>query len=663
MIKDKINLKSVELVLWILVIISLGINISCEYTQLHIVVKYILRLVINNKSYNYLLNLINIDTIQKIFNSIFRNILYVAIIFSIIVLVFRKIMDKYEKNKLRKSDNSLNGVIMNYLDGNERRVFVLSGAWGSGKTHSIKEFFKRYSKYNNVKPHYISCFGISTRNELIDEIKLSYEKDDDRLIIKLLEFIKSIPFIGEGIYKLCKPKYDFNSMKKGSIFIFDDFERIISDIIYENRNIGYYNTKRISRNHNDPRDISDIKKVIEELQSKVSYLYNQNIDLVNLNKYEKLNIITGIINEINEIYEMKVIIICNYDKLDKKFSYEVFDGKMSSIKYKVKSSDESIRNTILSSIEKLIYLEDKKVIFIKKLINNEIENIIKIWKVSNVENLRVLGGIIAAFIDFVELMDIEKIDGIERDVFYSILIAHISYFRSTMDCIKDINIGENVVVFNRKIELKYPDGYGKENNKFKFLELCKETLNIRWIGHYSSYYWILGERMEDEIIEKELSSFRKNNYGIQNSLALKEQLGIEELKLIISKENKFNLEDVFYAFYMLKDKNDDLMKNILQSTKCVSSHYNSLSDIENLLTYMDTTKSSYLLIDEEFKNIIFEKILKSYDNVEKLYEECNRKYSDKGVYMTQIDSIEIFIEWCYENKLNLPKEDKELLNL
>lgn len=651
MIKDKINLKHIELGLWILVIIFLGISISCEFTQVHIVVKYILRLVLNNKNYNYLLNLINIGIVQIIFNNIFRNILYIAITFSIIVMIYRKIMDKYVKNQLQKNDNSLNGVMSSYLESNEKRVFVVAGAWGAGKTHRVKEFFKLYSKYNNIKPHYISCFGISTRRELIDEIKLSYERDDDRLRIKLLEFIKSIPFIGEGIYKLCKPKYDFNSMKKKSIFIFDDFERIISDIVYENRNARYYNKSRISRNHNDPRDISDIKKVIEELQSKVSYLYNQNVDLVNLNKYEKLNIMTGIINEINEIYEMKVIIICNYDKVDQKFSYEIFDGKMSSIKYKVKSSDENIRNTILSSIENLIYLEDKKVRFIKNFISQEIENIIKLWKVSNVENLRVLGGIIAAFIDFVELMDIEKVDGLEKNVFYSVLIAHISYFRDIMNEIKDISIGENVVVFNRKIEFKYPFGYGGQNNEFKFLELCKETLNIKWIGHNSSFYWILGERIDNEIIEEELSLFRNNNYGIQDKLVLKEQLEIQELEYIISKENKFNIEDIFYVFYLLKDKNKCLIKNIIESDKCISNYYNSLNDIENLLIYMNNTKSIELLDDEEIKNIIFEKILKNYNNIEKLYEECIEKFENKVNYRTQNDFIQIFVEWIYENKV------------
>lgn len=651
MIKSKINLKSIELGLWILVIISLGINVSCKFIQVHIIAKYILSLVLSNKSYNYLLNLINIDTLQIRFNNICRNILYIATIFSIIVLVYRKIMDKYVKNKLRKSDNSLNGVMSNYLESNEKRVFVVAGAWGAGKTHRVKEFFKLYSKYNNIKPHYISCFGISTRKELVDEIKLSYEKDDDRLRIKLLEFIKAIPFIGEGIYKLCKPKYDFNSMKKGSIFIFDDFERIISDILYENENDRYYNKSRISKNHSDPRDISDIKRVIEELQNKVSYLYNQNVDLVKLNKYEKLNIMTGIINEMNEIYEMKVFIICNYDKLDKKFSYEIFDAKMSSIKYKLKSSDENIRNTILSSIENLIYLEYKKVRFIKDFINQEIESVIKLWKLSNIENLRVLGGIIAAFIDFVELIDIEKVDGLERNVFYSILIAHISYFRDIMNKIVDINIGENIVVFNRKIELKYQLTYGLQNNKFKFLEFCKETLNIKWIGHNSAFYWILGERIDNEIIEEELSLLRKNNYGIQDNLALKEHLEIQELESIIIKENKFNIEDILYAFYLLKDKNRDLIKNIIESDKCVSNHYNSLNDIENLLSYMNDTKSIEILEDEELKKIIFQKILKAYNNIEKLYEECIEKFENKDKYRIQSDSIQIFIEWVYENKI------------
>lgn len=651
MIKDKFNLKSIEIMLWILVVVSVVIAIICEFNQAHIVVKYVCRLILNDKCYIYLLNLIYIERVKIIFINICRKLIYISIAFSLSTFIFRSIMDKVTKDKLHKSNNELNRVMSNYLENDEKRVFVVSGAWGAGKTHIVKDFFKIYSRYNSIKPHYISCFGISTRKELIDEIKLSYEKDDNRLKIKLLEFIKATPFIGEGIYKLCKPKYDFNTMKKKSIFIFDDFERVISDVLYESSRCRSYNKSRIHSNYNDPRDIKDIKKAIEELENKVSYLYNQNLDLVKLNKYEKLNIMTGIINEINEIYEMKVIIICNYDRLDKIFSYEIFDCKMSSIKYKVKSNDENIKNTILSHIENLIYLEYTKVTLIKNLINKEKENIIKLWKDSNIENLRVLGGIIASFVDFVELIDIEKINGIERNIFYSIFIAHISYFKNNMDEIKNIDIGENIVLFNRKKELEYQLLYRAQNNAFKFLEYSEETSNIKWIGHNISYYWIVGDRINIEILEEELHRFREANYEIQNKLALRETLNLQEVEEIINEENKFNIEDILYVFYLLKDKNEVFVKKIIESEKCISNCYDSLNKIEDLLKYMKNTNCIDLLEDEEFKNVIFEKILKRYDNTEKLYEECIEKFERKGNYRTQNDSIEIFIEWICNNKV------------
>ena len=97
-------------------------------------------------------------------------------------------------------------------------VFWLDGSWGSGKTFFIKTFFENQI-YKKKKIYYISCFGIKTREQaekiLINEI-------EKQSILGNLDFI---PLVG-GVFKWFFKTVGTDLMKRDSIIIFDDFERV-----------------------------------------------------------------------------------------------------------------------------------------------------------------------------------------------------------------------------------------------------------------------------------------------------------------------------------------------------------------------------------------------------------------------------------------------------
>ena len=97
-------------------------------------------------------------------------------------------------------------------------VFWLDGSWGSGKTFFIKTFFENQI-YKKKEIYYISCFGIKTREQAEKILLNEIEKQS---ILGNLDFI---PLVG-GVFKWFFKIVGTDLMKRDSIVIFDDFERV-----------------------------------------------------------------------------------------------------------------------------------------------------------------------------------------------------------------------------------------------------------------------------------------------------------------------------------------------------------------------------------------------------------------------------------------------------
>ena len=147
-----------------------------------------------------------------------------TILFWFLDIIFKKISYKKLDTELFPEydldDYPFQTHLVEFLNTSDysHNVFWLDGPWGSGKTFFIKKFFENQI-YKKQEIYYISCFGIKTREQaekiLINEI-------EKQSTLGNLDFI---PLVG-GVFKWFFKTVGTDLMKRNSIIIFDDFERV-----------------------------------------------------------------------------------------------------------------------------------------------------------------------------------------------------------------------------------------------------------------------------------------------------------------------------------------------------------------------------------------------------------------------------------------------------
>lgn len=174
-------------------------------------------------NYNFLKDILSILYVNRVI------ILLALTIPAILDIIFKKV--SYKKLSYKKLDPELfpeydlydypyQTHLVEFLNSPDsiHNVFWLDGSWGSGKTFFIKTFFENQI-YKKKEIYYISCFGIKTREQaekiLINEI-------EKQSILGNLDFI---PLIG-GVFKWFFKTVGTDLMKRDSIVIFDDLERV-----------------------------------------------------------------------------------------------------------------------------------------------------------------------------------------------------------------------------------------------------------------------------------------------------------------------------------------------------------------------------------------------------------------------------------------------------
>ena len=174
-------------------------------------------------NYNFLKDILSILYVNRVI------ILLALTIPAILDIIFKKV--SYKKLSYKKLDPELfpeydlydypyQTHLVEFLNSPDsiHNVFWLDGSWGSGKTFFIKTFFENQI-YKKKEIYYISCFGIKTREQaekiLINEI-------EKQSTLGNLDFI---PLIG-GVFKWFFKTVGTDLMKRDSIVIFDDLERV-----------------------------------------------------------------------------------------------------------------------------------------------------------------------------------------------------------------------------------------------------------------------------------------------------------------------------------------------------------------------------------------------------------------------------------------------------
>ena len=173
-------------------------------------------------NYNYLKDIISILYVNRVIILLALTILTILVWFLDIILkkVSYKKLDPELFPEYDLDDYPFQTHLVEFLNSSNsiHNVFWLDGSWGSGKTFFIKTFFEN-QVYKKKEIYYISCFGIKTREQaekiLINEI-------EKQSILGNLDFI---PLVG-GVFKWFFKTVGTDLMKRDSIIIFDDFERV-----------------------------------------------------------------------------------------------------------------------------------------------------------------------------------------------------------------------------------------------------------------------------------------------------------------------------------------------------------------------------------------------------------------------------------------------------
>ncbi|MCY7071081.1 P-loop NTPase fold protein [Streptococcus oralis] len=173
-------------------------------------------------NYNFLKDIISILYVNRVI--ILLALTIPTILFWFLDIIFKKVNYKKLDPELFPEydldDHPFQTHLVEFLNSPDsiHNVYWLDGSWGSGKTFFIKTFFENQI-YKKKEIYYISCFGIKTREQaeriLINEI-------EKQSILGNLDFI---PLVG-GVFKWFFKTVGTDLMKRDSIIIFDDLERV-----------------------------------------------------------------------------------------------------------------------------------------------------------------------------------------------------------------------------------------------------------------------------------------------------------------------------------------------------------------------------------------------------------------------------------------------------
>ena len=447
-------------------------------------------------------------------------------------------LTKQEAKNMEQKSRMEESLFRYLQEGTAPRCYLVTGEWGSGKTYEIDHFFDKYYKYSNRKIYRISCFGISSRKELIEEINNTIEREDNSFYTFSIQALKYIPVVGDALYKVLKKSYRYTSVPTGSVFIFDDFERITARMCMEENNIRetHYSPRmyrQISTVDSEKQAFSAISDGFKETERAFAQIRNFSDRQLDKQDYDKYIAAVGMINELVEVCGMKSIIICNSDMLGEKFIYEVLRSKLNCIEFK-KIVTVEVTKTVMDTVLQSIHLENeeqqKKIAdYLKYYARKPLEGVVAN---SEFRNMRLYCGLLEAFINTAALFTEEQLSfSFLNSLLNSIIIVHLCYYR---------NLLQKLQYYENGAYLPFLLTTFNDVDLLPYLIRCNdETQDIFWVDVTASGYWILNMRrlenvgevyddwgeysygeLEKEIVSSDIEYFEEREFKLVHALAM-----------------------------------------------------------------------------------------------------------------------------------------------
>ena len=522
---------------------------------------------------------LNLNLIKNLyFSGEFLN--RIVILISIGILVIIRIYQIYVDRRLKrlKGESRLEESLFRYLHDDSHRSFLITGSWGSGKTFEINHFFEKYYSNSTKKIFRVSCFGLSSRNDLTKEISNVIEQQDRSLSKAIVDIIVYFPVLGEMLNRLLKKSYNYTTVKRGSIFIFDDFERISSYFMIPEDQNKLYRRNPFLFHHGFPKELSSGLKndLISEFKNIDGAFENiQDKENVVETSYhmDKYIAVVGVINELVETYGMHVVIICNTSVISKKFLANVLISKLNCIEYRKNITKEAQIAVVENVFNNKVFSDKSK----EEQITSIKEQIEK-WAMELDDNgtfkdLRLEIVFLQAFLDTVELINEEFLSlNFVASLFNSILITHVAYYSGL---IKELSLFRNGSYIPFSLELS-----GIHYDKPAFLRLSNDSKDLRWIETEISGYWILNLSEPDAELIKDV----RDNWRIYPYSDLEEKI-CKNPRLLV-KERSYELRHVLFC--RKRDADSPSTFSEKRTIKKALSTYD-LSKTEDVQSILDLT--------------------------------------------------------------------------
>ncbi len=288
----------------------------------------------------------------------------------------------------------IKNIINEFFDGNDPKIYCITGKWGIGKTHLFNEVSE--SKKKNIEPKsqdyfYISLFGISSIDNLRNKVELKILGNHISKATEIFERIKpAIPYLNKiDLSKISISDLYDNKIFQNKIICFDDIERKSAGLKIDEF-FGFISDLKerqkckillILNDEELKNDKEDYKKYFEKIIDHHIKLNRQEIDSFGIvfknfkendlvlkyepllkEKLEKLKInniriieklfgyVKKLVNKLNEIDSPKIEDESYRDALTALCLF--FDGKFSPQNEKRRPSNQQILNNELNEEER-----------------------------------------------------------------------------------------------------------------------------------------------------------------------------------------------------------------------------------------------------------------------------------------------------------------------
>ena len=373
--------------------------------------------------------------------------------------------------------DEINGYLLD--NNNNGKVIMLSGKWGSGKTHFWQKQIQTVleNKDKKIPNHYVSLYGKTSIQEIKNEI-----------FLKVLESVDSYEVIEKG-----------KALAKNTVGLATSFFGAIS-VLGVNLDLSKVTDKPFEKLEN-VLDDKKLKKTIEYLNSGAIICFD---DFERKSKDIDLNDLFGFITQLTLNFDCKVVIILNDDVFDgeeKKIFSNVKEKSVSKF-LKYEPSIKELFETIFSD-KRYRVLDGHKEIILKTIEETEelnariyiqvLDNLVE-WIINQDKSDEVLRCLILVNINFVLYHNILKRGGVSKtndSSFFNYPLKELEeYFNSSyFEEYYDNYTKYEIELINKMGSNEYLKNFYKNNkNLFK--------------SHYFANKLDISENVNDETFQK-----------------------------------------------------------------------------------------------------------------------------------------------------------------